>query len=489
MRRLLRSLGFILALTTAGLGVGVLASTSGDTAAAQGGFTPLPPGWELCILQGLSAPTTAANVADLDEWQAAEGGSTNNTAAFNPYNTYRMTDVTGAPLPGSSSANGFPAFATWAAGCAATVATLYQSNMWVITAALRAGNVAPPAAFLAVVDQSAWCAPSPDGVPCYVNAMESAPGSLALAVPATSALTVFGNVNSDLQSYQQSITVVGNDQSAVASRDLELAATGSKVELAQEHFAAASQALKGFAVSEYVSTGLFSGAPLEGSPGSQEVTPNTPQSADGVVAEQYIHLTASTLVAKSTDAAAALGAAQQLRADAASALAQAALVLASDEAAENHTLSQLISDLATMEHAGACANVTVTPPAPAAGGASGSTATTTTSVPDSTTTTVSVPPTITTTSSTTVPPTTTTTTTVPSTTTTTDALSTATTTTSSTTVLPTTTTTTTVPSTTTTTAAPSAASVPSPAATAPGQAAGISELQGCLATFAPSSSA
>ncbi len=251
--------------------------------------------------------------------------------------------------------------------------------------------------------------------------MESAPGSLALAVPATSALTVFGNVNSDLQSYQQSITVVGNDQSAVASRNLELAATGSKVELAQEHFAAASQALKGFAVSEYVSTGLFSGAPLEGSPGSQEVTPNTPQSADGVVAEQYIHLTASTLVAKSTDAAAALGAAQQLRAEAASALAQAALVLASDEAAENHTLSQLISDLATMEHAGACANVTVTPPAPAAGGSSGSTATTTTTVPDSTTTTVSVPPTTTTTTSTTVPSTTTTTTTtVPSTTTTTD---------------------------------------------------------------------
>jgi hypothetical protein len=489
MTHILRSLGLILALTTAGLGLGAFASTSGAPAAAQsGGFTPLPPGWELCILQGLSAPTTAANVADLDEWQAAEGGSTNNTAAFNPYNTYRMTDVTGAELPGSTSANGFPAFATWAAGCAATVATLYQPNMWVITAALRAGTVAPPAAFLAVVDQSAWCAPSPDGTPCYVNAMESAPGSLALAVPATSALTVYGNVNSDLQSYQQSIAVVGNDQSGVAGRNLELAASDSKVELAQEHFAAASQALKGFAVSEYVSTGLFSGAPLEGSPGSQEVTQGTPQSADGVVAEQYIHLTAARLVAKSADAAAAVAAAQQLRAEAASALAQAALVLASDEAAENHTLSQLISDLATLEHAGACASVTVTPPA-AAGGSSGSTTTTTTSAPDSTTTTVSLPPT--TTTSTTVPSaTSTTTTTVPSTTTTTDPLSPPTSTTSSTTVpSTTTTTTTTVPSTTTTTTAPSAAASSSPDATTPGEAAGVSALQGCLATFAPPSSA
>ena len=139
MTRIFRSVTFVLALATAGLGVGALAWTSGGTAAAQsGGFTPLPPGWELCVLEGVSAPASANNVADLDEWQAAEGGSTNNTAAFNPFNTGRMTDVTGAAIPGAVSANGFPAFPTWAAGCAATVATLFQPNMWVITAALRA---------------------------------------------------------------------------------------------------------------------------------------------------------------------------------------------------------------------------------------------------------------------------------------------------------------------------------------------------------------
>ena len=142
-------------------------------------------------------------MADLDEWQAAEGGSTNNTAAYNPFNTQRTTDATNAPIPGVVSANGFPAFPTWAAGCSATVATLFQPNMWVITAALRAGNVTPQAAFLAVVDQSPWCAPSSTGVPCYVNAIVH-PGSLALAVPSSSALDVYGNVNKDLQTYQQS---------------------------------------------------------------------------------------------------------------------------------------------------------------------------------------------------------------------------------------------------------------------------------------------
>src|ERR1700722_17124398 len=192
MTRIFRSVGFVLALATAGLGLGAFAWTTGGPAAAQGGgFTPLPPGWELCVLEGVGAPATAANVADLDEWQAAEGGLTNNTAAFNPYNTGRTTDNTGASIAGAvDSANGFPAFPSWAAGCSATIATLFQPNMWVIDAALRAGNVSPPTAFLAVVDQSAWCAPSPNGVPCYVDAMEVSPGSLALAIPASSALNV-----------------------------------------------------------------------------------------------------------------------------------------------------------------------------------------------------------------------------------------------------------------------------------------------------------
>ena len=101
MTRSLRNIGLALALVIAGLGGTALAWTAGGTAAAQSdGGTPLPPGWELCVLAGLSAPATPANVADLDEWQAAEGGSTNNTAAFNPFNTGRTTDTNGAAIPG-----------------------------------------------------------------------------------------------------------------------------------------------------------------------------------------------------------------------------------------------------------------------------------------------------------------------------------------------------------------------------------------------------
>ena len=152
------------------------------------------------------------------------GGSTNNTAAFNPFNTGRTTDNNGAAIPGVISANGFPAFANWPAGCSATVATLLQSNMWVITTALRSGTVTPPTAFLAVVDQSAWCAPTADGLPCYASAILGASASLPASLPVSSALDVYGNVTSDLQSYQQAIAVVAADQGRWSARDQELAA-------------------------------------------------------------------------------------------------------------------------------------------------------------------------------------------------------------------------------------------------------------------------
>ena len=261
MTRIFRSVGFVLALAAVGLGAGAFAWSGGGTAGAQsGGVTPLPPGWELCVLGGLSAPATQANIADLDEWQAAEGGSTNNTAAFNPFNTLRTTDINGAPIPETISANGFPAYSNWPSGCAATVATLVQPNMWVITAGLRAGNVTPAAAFLAVVDQSAWCAPS-NGVPCYLTQVLSAAGGLPAAAP-SSALDVYGSVKTDLQSYQQSIATVTADQSTLATRELDLAASESQVTSAKDQFGAATRALKGFAISEYVSSGLYSGAPL-----------------------------------------------------------------------------------------------------------------------------------------------------------------------------------------------------------------------------------
>ncbi len=488
MTRIFRSVGFVLALAVAGLGAGAGAFASpagGNVAVSSSGFTPLPPGWELCILEGLTAPATAANVADLDQWQAAEGGSTNNTAAFNPFNTQRTTDNSGAPIPGITSANGFPAFPSWSAGCAATVATLFQPNMWVITAALRAGNVTPAPAFLAVVDQSSWCAPSPGGVPCYVNAMEVTPGSLVLDVPASSALDVYSNVNTDLKSYQQSLTTVAADENVEAIRNLSLAATESEVAAAQDHFAASSRALRSFAISEYVNSGLYSGAPLVSNGSTQPLTAKTPQSSDGVVAQQYLGVATTNLVSANNAAVGAVKDSKQHRSAAAKALARAALALTTDEVAENRDLTQLIKDVGTLEHAGACATVTITPPpsstvtaTPGVTTSTTTTTTTTTTVPPTTTTTLP-PTTTTTTTTTTIPPTTTTTVPtsipliVPTPTTTT-----------TTTTIPPSTTTTMLPPTTTTTTLPAAAQ-PATATAPPAEAAGVSALQGCIATFAP----
>src|SRR5580704_7675153 len=131
--------------------------------------TPLPPGWEACVLEGVGAPVTQVAIADLDEWQVVEGGSTNNMAAYNPFNARQVTDANGVPIPAVISSDGFPAFATWANGCSATVAALLQPSMAPIVTALKAGGVAVPGVFLFDVDQSPWCAPSADGIPCYAN--------------------------------------------------------------------------------------------------------------------------------------------------------------------------------------------------------------------------------------------------------------------------------------------------------------------------------
>ena len=339
--------------------------------------------------------------------------------------------------------------------------------------------MSPAGAFLAVVDQSAWCAPSAGGIPCYASSVLGLAGDLPASLPVSSALNVYGNVTSDLHSYQQAIDGVTADQGVLTERDLDLAATDSAVTAARHQFGAASHALQGFAVSEYVSSGLYSGAPLVASGGAQPLTPTTPKDSDGVVAQQYLGVAASNLISRDSQAEGAVKGSEQQRDDAAKAVSQAATALASDEVAENRDLTQLVTDVAALERAGACTAVTISAPAAAAGSASASTTTTTTTAP-TTTTTTTVPPT-TTTTTTTVPPTTTTTTllspgllpTPAPTTTTTTTVPPTTTTTTTTTVPPTTTTTTTVP------ASPSKST--DPTAVAPG----VVALQGCVASLAP----
>jgi hypothetical protein len=498
MTRIRAVVRLALACASAGLLAFAFSGTVGPVAAdpsADGG-TALPAGWELCVLQGVGAPATTTNIVDLDEWQIAEGGSTNNTAAYNPFNTYRTTDASGAPLPQTTSANGFPAYANWLAGCAATVATLLQPNMSSIIAALRAGNISPPGAFLAAVDQSQWCAPT-NGVPCYMSSILNAAASLPIAtISDSSALDVYGSVTSELHAYRLSVVAVALDQDNLASKNQQLSAAESQVTTADDKYADAENALRRFAVDEYVSTGLYVGSTfLDGTANNADHrTPFGPQDAAGVLAQQYESITASGLLDRFQGATANVKTLRDRRAAAAKAYARAAVQLTTDTTDESRALARLLEAVDAIQKAGACTTVmltSVTQGAPTAISPTAPTSTTTTTTvpPTTTTTTTTVPPTTTTTSTTT-----TTTTTVPSGSTTTTVPPTTTTTTTTTTVPPTTTTTTTVPPTTTTTTT----TVPPPPATyAPGAAtgnsgtptpAGLLALQGCVAALAPPSS-
>lgn len=446
--------------------------------------TPLPPGWELCVLAGVGAPASQANVADLNEWQAAEGGSTNNTAAYNPFNTARTTNVLGASLPYSSAGGGFPSFPDWLTGCSATVATLLQPNMWAITAALRAGNVAPPGQFLIMVDSSAWCAPSSSGQPCYENAIVASGGSIPGVVAASTALNVYGNVQSDLHAYQLAIVTSAHAQTTQAARGVDVAQAQDGVRGARSAYTQAERDLRSFAVSEYVHSGLYQASAFGTDTGSDTQA--------SVASQQYTKVAAGDLVARVQAQSAALTAAQNKLADAMRGLQGAAAALLADNAAENHALAQLVADLATLQTAGACTSVsiideptasntpgsgTASPPA----GAGGATTTTSATVPAPTTTTSTAPPTTTTSTAPAHPMTTPVSppaiTTPPSSTST-----------SVPSVSPTTTTTTTTPPTTTTTTQPgstggnSSAAAPSPAEVQP---AGMGALQGCMSALAP----
>jgi hypothetical protein len=485
MTLIVRPFRLVLAVVAVALGASALTLAGVPGSAPAGAYTTLPTGWELCVLQGTGAPATAANVADLDGWQLEEGGSTNNTAAYNPFNTARTTDVTGAAVPTVASP-GFPAFADWLAGCAATVATMLQPNMSTITAALRAGNVAPSAAFLALVDQSQWCAPSSDGVPCYANAILGSASNLAGEVLSKgSALDVYANVNSDLHSWQLATLAVSAAKSDVALKNQQLGAAQSEASSLRAKFAASRRALRSFAVNEYVSSGLYVSSSYV-TPGSPH-KPFGPLTPTGVVAQQYENVAAADVLAHSNDAEAALRASEARRDQAAKALREAVSALNADTKAENRALIRMVTDVATLQTAGACTNATITAASPHA-----TSSTTTTTAPARTptpTTTSSAPASTTTTTSTSTTTTTTTSSTTTTTTTTTAPPSSSTTTTTTTTTAPPssgpTTTTTSAPTTTTTTAPgppPSTAPPPTP------NPAGIQALQGCVTGLAPPAS-
>jgi len=344
-----------------------------------------------------------------------------------------------------------------------------------------------------VVDQSQWCAPSADGTPCYADMIGGATGDLAKAVlSASSALDVFGNVRTDLHTYQDSVTTNALAQLAVSTTSQQLTAAQSILTSARARAADAQAALRRFAVNEYVSSGLYQASSfVSGTNTSPFGTP----SENGVVAHQYSTFVAADLVRQAQAAAAAVKAALAQRNGIQKTLQQDELTLTGDNANESHSLVRLVGDVETLQKAGACTTAVITQPTPAAAGAQSAGGSTPPSTPDSpatpSTTTTTVAPTTTTTSSTT-----TTTTTAPAggislvlpqgTTTTTTTVA-PTTTTTTTGVAPTTTTstTTTVPS--GPSSGPGAGTSTAPAPTPnPG---GLQMLQGCVTALAPSASA
>jgi len=440
----------LLATATAAVEAGTVSPASSSSSIG----TPLPAGWELCILQGVSAPVTAQNVADLDEWQLAEGGSTDNTAAFNPYNTLRLTDVNDAPLPGTPSANGFPAFATWPAGCAATVATLLQANMVPIVAALRAGNISPPGAFLATVDESPWCAPS-DGVPCYASQIAAATGSFDLTalLQSSSAVGLYGTVGNDLDAYVQDVAATSADQTLLQAATQDVFDAQNSVVGAQGALDDATAALRHLALDEYTGNGALSP--------DNALTLFEPGSDNDILAEQYDKIAASRLLDRFNDAKAGLAVAMARRDAASASMAKASSAVLAAQTAQDRALVRIAADQAALQAAGVCTSapdvaptLTLTTsstapgvPASASTGAPGSTAPAPAAAPNSASTT-------TTTTAPTTPASTTTTTTVPAT--------------GSPIPVP-------APASSTTPASPPSTAGP----------AGVSALQGCVAALAP----
>jgi hypothetical protein len=319
--------------------------------------TPLPAGWEQCILQGVGAPVTPQNVANLDEWQTAEGGSTNNAAAFNPFNSRRATDADNAPLPVSGTPGGFPAFTTWEAGCAATVATLLQPTMAPVVTALQVGTVSPPGIFLAAVDQSPWCAPSPDGVPCYASDILASELLSALlsgrSKGLSTVLTSYADTGTDLVTYEKAAYVSVVEDGLLAVKSAALQAAEHAYGGAQATYAATRDALRRLALENYTS-----GADTRFDQSLSLVT--TPDEQDDIA--QYFQGVATTLlISRFEGAKAARDGAHAKEQVAQADVTQATATANAASATETQALSGLEGDVQGLEGSMSCTPAPIVP--------------------------------------------------------------------------------------------------------------------------------
>jgi len=362
MPRTFSSLAVCISLAIVGLGdLGLGAPVGASPSASQGAGigTPLPLGWESCVLQGVGAPDTQDDIADLDEWQAAEGGSTNNTAAYNPFNTRQLTDPTGMALPADVSSSGFPAFTNWAAGCEATVATLLKPNMAPIVTALKTGDASPPGLFLSDVDETAWCAPSVAGIPCYAKEVLAGEliGSLLSGGSGqiTDAVTRYSNTSTDLSAYEQAVAGTAADQSLLTERNRELVVAEDAESKARGNLSRAALALRRLALDDYTTDRMLSADAtfqLSGSPDEQ-----------GILSEYYRGVSVRLMIDGYGRALAAVKIATSQQLEVSASVAQATSVLDSSEAVENQNLTRLEEDVTSIEAARACAGPPLGTPA------------------------------------------------------------------------------------------------------------------------------
>lgn len=130
----------------------------GNPHRADGGPVKGPADFAKMLLQGLGAPATAQNIANVTMWEGKEGGNWNNTAKYNPLNTSYQ-------LPGSMNFNGgnsagVQAYQSWEQGLQATIGTLTGKNAGArgytnIVNLLKSGT-STQAEFLKALQGSSW---------------------------------------------------------------------------------------------------------------------------------------------------------------------------------------------------------------------------------------------------------------------------------------------------------------------------------------------
>jgi hypothetical protein len=325
-------LGATIVVTTAPR---VQASTASPVSSA------LPDGWELCILQGVNGHASHANLSDLDVWQAAEGGATDNGLAYNPFNTRRGTDPSGVSLPASYTASGFPVFASWPAGCAATVATILQPNMAAIAGALHSGSLSPPTAFLSTVGQTPWCAPS-DAGSCYSDLITG-----GAAAPPSKAPTLLRHAADALTAYNLAVSAETTRQAALASERRQLETADIEVDLARLALQHATDVLRALAVYDYTSN-----------PSIDHMTALLsqfhPPSESDLLSQYYVGLDSSTEIRRFQAGQALLARTESTRTAATGAVDGASAALDAATTLTRHALSVLEARLDTLRVSGAC---------------------------------------------------------------------------------------------------------------------------------------